>query len=531
MLSSKTGAFHVSRLAMIGAFAASLLLVLMTCLPVQAFAYFSKPAVSISFGASSVSLAQGQSQTIGLSVSPMQEQQLPGCGMAICPDACNGLTTPDGRPGGCLNEAGWCTCGGFEYYTAYTQISVSSSNPYVARASASGSSLSIQALSPGTATITVYASLSKHVDSAASMTVQVSAPASSGSSSSGSSAGSGSSGSSGGSVSAGGGSGSGSGASAGGGVSVSAVGTDALAAAAAQVQEQGGDAADVEMEAPDGTKIIVAEATTAEDASAKLAEIAGTEGTVTFWSGGTMDSPDVSISFKGADLDPAGDLSFDPNVTVSAKGEGVVAELLSDVDDALVMDFAFSGDLPAPGEVYLRASELFEDGTAVNLYSFNEESHKFELAQEGIEITGGYAVFTLDHCSTWAVSTSDLAALELTPEEEAAADAADVDATTVNVHAQDGTPFIIGGVVAAVVVVVAIVGVVVWRRRRADAAAAAAQAEADALFGGAEAEGESSDEAAADVGDPSDPSGSSGSGVSEGAVSEADSAEKPDDEK
>lgn len=478
-------------------------------LPARAFAYFSLDPVGVYLGASSLSLTQGEARTVSVSVDKWSEQQLPGCGMSICPQGCGNLANPNtGQVGGCLNEAGWCTCAGTTYYTEYTRVSASSSNPSVARASVSGGSMTIQAYSPGTTTITVYCELAKHRESSTSMTVSVSAPASSG----GSSAGSGSSGGSGGSVSAGGGSGSGSGASAGGGVSVSAVGTDALAAAAAQVQAQGGDTADVEMEAPDGTKIIVAEATTAEDASAKLAEIAGTEGTVTFWSGGTMDSPDISMSFKGADLDPADDLSFDPNVTVSKTGSGVVSELLADVDDALVMDFAFSGDLPAPAEVYLRTSELFEDGTAVNLYTFNEDTHKFELAQEGIEIVGGYAVFTIDHCSTWAVSTSDLAALELTPEEEA--EAADVDATTVNVHAQDGTPFIIGGVVAAVVAIAAIAGVVVWRRRRADAAAAAAQAEADALFGGAGVEGEGSDEAATNADAPN-----------------AASAAKPDDEK
>lgn len=499
-------------------------------LPARAFAYFSLDPVGVYLGASSLSLTQGEARTVSVSVDKWSEQQLPGCGMSICPQGCGNLANPNtGQVGGCLNEAGWCTCAGTTYYTEYTRVSASSSNPSVARASVSGGSMTIQAYSPGTTTITVYCELAKHRESSTFMTVSVSAPASSG----GSSAGSGSSGGSGGSVSAGGGSGSG--ASAGGGVSVSTVGTDALAAAAAQVQAQGGDTADVEMEAPDGTKIIVAEATTAEDASAKLAEIAGTEGTVTFWSGGTMDSPDISMSFKGADLDPAGDLSFDPNVTVSKTGSGVVSELLADVDDALVMDFAFSGDLPAPAEVYLRTSELFEDGTAVNLYTFNEDSHKFELAQEGIEITGGYAVFTIDHCSTWAVSTSDLAALELTPEEEAEAEVADVDATTVNVHAQDGTPFIIGGVVAAVVVIAAIAGVMVWRRRRADAAAAAAQAEADALFGGAGAEGEGSDEAAtdadADEGASAEASPNAEVRSGEPDALDAASAEKPDDEK
>ena len=468
------------------------------CVPAQAWAYFSKPAVGIYFGSTSVSMTTGSSQSVGLTIDPASEQQLPGCGMSICPEACGGLVNPStGELGGCLNDAGWCTCAGTTYYTAYTKVSASSSNPYVARASYSGGALSIQGVSAGTATITVRAALSKHVDSSASMTVKVSDPApskpstdkpsGSGSSGSGSSSSSSSS------------TGSGSGSSDSGKVTVSSSGASVVAAAAAAAEAEGKDGQEqevVEIETEEGDKIIVVEAKDVATAKEELAKIAGTEGTCTFWSGGSMDSPSISWTFKGTDLDPNGDLSFDPGVTVTNKGTGEVAELLDEADDAIVMDFAHSGDLPAPAEVYVRASGVYEDGQALTLFVYNEDTHKFEKAQEDIKVANGYAVFTIDHCSTWALSAEDLTTFELTVEEEAEAEAADVDASTVDIHAQDGTPLVIAGVVAAVVVIAIVAGVVVARRRKTATVSAGAGVELDAAAGKAEADAEGEPEAA-----------------------------------
>ena len=117
----------------------------------------------------------------------------------------------------------------------------------------------------------------------------------------------------------------------------------------------------------------------------------------------------------------------------------------------------------------------------MNLYSYDEETGTFQLEQEEIVVESGYAVFTLDHCSTWAVSDEDLSALE--PVADAAGEASEIDATTVDVHAQDGSPILIAGAVVAVVAVVAIVAVVLVRRKRAAAEAAAQQKAAEALFG------------------------------------------------
>lgn len=423
--------------------------------PEVALAYFAKPAVGVYLGASSVSLTPGQSSTIGVSVDMWSEEQLPGCGMSQCPQGCGNLQNPNtGVVGGCLSSDGWCTCSGTSYSTEYTQLSVSSSNPSVARASVSGGALYIDAYSAGSATITVYSSLAKHVEGSTSLVVYVSdsapTPTPSDSSSS-SSAGSGSGGS-------------------GGAVSVTAVGgTSATAAAAAAAEASGSESEVVEMEAEDGSKTIVVQAKDASTAAEELGKIVGTNGTVTFWSGGTLGSPAISWTFKGEDLAEGVDLNVDPTVSVSKRGTGDVAKLMADVDKSIVMDFAHSGALPAKAEVFVRASDVFVDGDELSLFTYNEETKKFERVQDGVKVSDGYATFTIDHCSVWALSKDDLSALEMPAAEEEG-----VDATQVDVHAQSGTPYVIAGVVAAAVVVVAAVAVVMVRRKRVAAAAAAA---------------------------------------------------------
>lgn len=430
--------------------------------PGVAWAYFSKPAPSISV-AGGVSVASGSSTTIACTVSPEAESQLPGCGMAECPQACDGLVKPgDSKPGGCLDANGWCTCAGTGYYTAYTSVQVSSSDPSVARASYASGVLSIVGYRPGTATISISASLSKHAPSAASTTVTVydnattpSNPSNNGGSPSGS----------------------GSGAPSGGTVSVTAVGgTTAIAAAAAAAAASGGEKQVVEMEAEDGSKTIVVEAEDAATAAEELGKIVGTNGTVTFWSGGALGSPAISWTFKGEDIAEDADLNIDPTVTVSKRGTGDVSKLMADVDKAIVMDFAHSGDLPAPAEVFVRASDVFSDGDELSLFTYNEDSQKFERVEDGVKVADGYATFTIDHCSVWALSEDDLTKLEM----PAGDSAAPTDATQVDVHAQSGTPYVVALAIAVVVVVAAVAAVVVVRRKKAAALAGAAEQDASA---------------------------------------------------
>lgn len=154
----------------------------MTC--TESFAYFNRGYVNVSAGRSSVSVTQGSSASVSVSFSPSSSSQLPGCGMAECPQICGEKN--------CLDANGECMCSGTTYQTYYPTASVSSSNTSVATASYGGGAVYISGISPGSATITVRASLRQHTSTSTTINVTVgkkSETASSGSSSSGGSSG------------------------------------------------------------------------------------------------------------------------------------------------------------------------------------------------------------------------------------------------------------------------------------------------------------------------------------------------------
>ena len=94
---------------------------LMQCLfTVPSFAYFNRGTVSMQLGQSSINLAAGKSASVSVTIDPIKEQQLPGCGMAECPQSCGNT--------GCLNEYGECTCGGTSYQTYYSGVKAVSGN-------------------------------------------------------------------------------------------------------------------------------------------------------------------------------------------------------------------------------------------------------------------------------------------------------------------------------------------------------------------------------------------------------------------
>jgi hypothetical protein len=147
-----------------------LLLVLACVLVLQpkALGSFDQGTVGVSVGRQSISLEQGETGNVSVTFSPASSSQLPGCGMAECPQSCGEKE--------CLDANGQCTCNGTTYQTYSAYATVSSSNTSVATASYGGSGVvSISALSPGTATITVTASLRQFTSTSTTITVTVTA--------------------------------------------------------------------------------------------------------------------------------------------------------------------------------------------------------------------------------------------------------------------------------------------------------------------------------------------------------------------
>jgi hypothetical protein len=175
-----------------------------------------------------------------------------------------------------------------------------------------------------------------------------------------------------------------------------------------------------------GTSARLTHLGTAAQTVAKLREVAGTEGQVTFWQGASVEHPDYSWTFYGRDLDASALDAFDGidlGLTVTEKGSGPVAALLDGADKTLVLDFAFDGALPAPATLYIASPANISPSDALGLYRYDGQAKGFRHVLDGLYVESGYIAFETDHCSVWAISAQDLAAIPAVQVPTAAPDA------------------------------------------------------------------------------------------------------------
>ena len=452
---SGLASWRTGSVAPVAMLAVALVLALVaSMLPItKAAAYYNFGTVGVYTGASYLTVQAGSSTSTSVSVDPSSDSQTLGCGMAKCPQVC---TSEGAIEAGytCFDANGQCTCAGSGYSTYYPEVSVSSSNSGVASAYVSGGTLVVTGNSAGTATIYVNASLRQWTSNSTSIQVQVTEPASS----SGSGSGSGGS-------SSGSGSGSGSG------------GSDSPATVPSTSTPIPGEAAatDSRDDAPNETvtetvagKVYSAENNGFLNTREELEKIVGTTDQAVFWAGLSVESPKYSWTFVGDQVDKdSAYLEFDPTITVSKLGTGYVSNLMKQAKDGLVLEFAHHGDLPGTTTIYVNVDGTFADGQSVGLFCYNEDERCFEaVGEDKLDVQGGYVSFKMTHCSTWALSTDDLASYRVEEVNTPRAIAADEP-----VAASEGTtPLIVAGAVTVVVVAVAaiVAGVVISRKKKQD---------------------------------------------------------------
>jgi hypothetical protein len=362
--------------------------------PQGAYAYYDRGPVGMAVGSSSISVQTGSSVSVSVTLSPASDGQTQGCGMAECPQTC---------PPECTDANGQCVCAGSAYSTYYPSVAATSSNGGVATAGYSGGAVQIYGVGAGSATITLTASLRQFSSTSVTISVAVSDPPSSGSNSSTNN----SSGSGGGAATGTGGQNSGAQNN-----GVAANPTE-LAQAAADANAQDAQTGDTVIEMH-GTSARIAQVGSGADTIAKLKEVAGTDGQITFWHGGSLERPDYSWTFYGRDLDAAALDAFDDldlGLTISQSGTGLVSTLLDKVDKTLVLDFAFDGALPAPAILYIAAPSAITVDDALSLYLYDEQTGGFRHVLDGLGVESGYIAFETDHCSVWAISAEDIAAI------------------------------------------------------------------------------------------------------------------------
>ena len=326
--------------------------------PSQAFAYFNRGAVGVALGTQTVELAAGTTTSITVSISPASDEQTEGCGMPKCPQGCSAS---------CVDENGQCRCAGKEYSTYYPSAYAVSSNSAVAVATYESGTLTVYGKQAGEATITVRASLRQYTDGEATVSVKVSGAADSQTS-----------------------------------------GSNAFVNVPEAATSTQADKADLVEKTVMGRTIRMVRICDSLDAQENLAELAGVDGDVTFWSGDTYYHPDYSLTFTGTDFNSEDLFPFSTVLTVTTQAEGELYQVLSGKDCFVVVDFAQKGKLPATATVYAQANGAINDDEEVALYSYDSGSKTFVREDAQAAIVGGYASFSVSEGKTYVVSCLDL---------------------------------------------------------------------------------------------------------------------------
>lgn len=375
-------------------------------------AYFNRGAVEISLSSSSVSVAAGSSVSVSVNIDPIKEDQLPGCGMAECPQTCGSS--------GCMNENGECTCSGTEYKTYYSSVSVVSSNQSVAAASYSNGTVTVKGISSGTAVITVTGSMRQYTDKSVTLNVTVngSSPAAAGT---------------------------------GGAISktdkktdktkespaesdgikveeVSRVGASANGVAANEnsVEISGNNSSD-------GTNEYSNEQDTGDDSSAdeqgelrntkkglyRIVELTDKTDIQSCFEQAALEESHIvfqkksgenvkwSWTFDASEIDLNAVSGLDLNIDVSAEPSENIRSSLNG-GDAYYMKFKNTGKLPAEAEIYMNVSEIFPDSTVLKLYHVDSFSGTLEKTDDNVMAENGYATFTISNCSDYILTDVNL---------------------------------------------------------------------------------------------------------------------------
>ena len=321
----------------------------MTC--ADSFAYFQRGSVNVYAGRGSVSVTQGSSASVSISFSPSSSRQLPGCGMAECPQICGEKD--------CLDANGECKCAGTVYQTYYPTASVSSSNTSVATASYSGGVLYINGISPGSATITVRASLRQFSSTSTSINVTVSGrseTATSGTSSSG--------GGSQGKVSA---------------KSVDKKDKKNKNDESTKARENG------ETVKSDRGTINFVQISDGKMGKEYLEKIMGKKEYVDFQKKDESDTVLYTWEFLGTDLNEARDM--DLNLDFSRKAfEGCK---YGSEEDSVYLKRGDEDALPGKASTFIRVSDWFKDSDKLYLYSFASDDG-VKMMESGLSVENGY---------------------------------------------------------------------------------------------------------------------------------------------
>ena len=392
-----------------------ILLLLSLCFVItaeKAYAYFDRGTVGVSVGQSSVSVTTGSSATVSVSLSPATDSQLPGCGMAECPQVCGEQN--------CLDANGQCMCAGTTYQTYTTSVSASSSNTSVASVSYSGGAVTIRGISKGSATITITASLRQFRNGSKSIQVTVNDPPSQppANSENNNSSGSTNNNTNNGAQSANSGN-----TNTGNNSSKSNVNAEVNNGSGSSSKQSEANAPSVieeiissgdvpttastgitEVMGRNGVRHVIADLDYKIDTQKLLSDAMGKSEKLTFKKVDTAGNVVYSISFVGTDIESPVDLNLVAELTDK------LADNIKVSGDAITLNFEENVYLPATAEVNVAAGEKFSKESSkgnIDIYQLDASGKPVKIA-EGGSVMSGYVAFDITNTNNLIITDGDI---------------------------------------------------------------------------------------------------------------------------
>ncbi|MFT9077689.1 hypothetical protein [Ethanoligenens sp.] len=330
---------------------AAALLFVMPGLP--ALAYINRGTVAVNLGTANAQVAVGQTLAISAILTPAAHDELPGCGMAFCPQQCSP---------GCVNSTGDCACNGKDYTTYKAGMMLTSANTNVATAAYTDGVITITGCSAGTTTISAVGTLRQY-SSSASQTIRV---------------------------------------------TVTGNRSDAAT-------EATGSQSNTTTQTPSAVDPTAVQTVTGQlgtfdflqiapgkSGKAEFDSIQGKDKTATFEKKDASGNVSYSWSFKGTDVTKPMDMDF--TVAHQSKNESAMKQA-GTLIEPFYLSFAHEGALPGKATIVVNTGSYYPSGTTLYLYTYNSQTKKLELTGGNVKLDNGFASFAISHCSDYVLVT------------------------------------------------------------------------------------------------------------------------------
>ena len=116
--------------------------------------------------------------------------------------------------------------------------------------------------------------------------------------------------------------------------------------------------------------------------------------------------------FSKAEIKDSIKLNFDIDLDKST--EPIIEDATTGIEKMYV-DFAYHGNLPTKARIKLDVSNKFDNGSALYLYYYNDQTKEINFISDKIDVIDGYAEFEIDHCSKYILTNAIVNSVKETP--------------------------------------------------------------------------------------------------------------------